>query len=115
MGLTACFGKEVVPVMRSERVESGHLRIVSVGALDGDSFGITLESGHTILLELGNRIEEPAFAVLVENGDFCKPCTDGKRIYWPGGASITLEEILEMLLSPAAQHKTKVTMRRNKR
>lgn len=86
--------------MWPERMESGHLKIVSVGALDGDTFGITLESGHTILLELGNRIREPAFAALVESGDFCKPRTDGKRIYWPGGASITLEEILGMLLSP---------------
>jgi len=89
-------------VIWSERMESGRLKIVSVGALDGDSFGITLESGHTILLELGSRIEEPTFAALVENGDFCKPRTDGKRIYWPGGASITLGEILEMLLSPGA-------------
>lgn len=86
--------------MWAERMESERLKIVRVGALDGDSFGITLESGHTILLELGSRIEEPAFAVLVKNGDFCKPRTDGKRIYWAGGASITLEEILEMLLSP---------------
>lgn len=86
--------------MWAERMESGQLKIVSVGALDGDSFGITLESGHTILLEFGSRIGEPAFAALVESGDFCKPRTDGKRIYWPGGASITLEEILGMLLSP---------------
>lgn len=100
MNLTACFDKEVVPVMWSEQIESGHLKIVSVGALDGDSFGITLESGHTILLELGSRIQEPTFAALVENGDFCKPRTDGERIYWPGGVSITLEEILGMLLSP---------------
>ena len=100
MNLKACFDKEVVLIMWPERMESGRLKIVSVGALDGDSFGITLESGHTILLELGSRIREPAFAALVENGEFCKPRTDGERIYWLGGASITLEEILEMLLSP---------------
>ncbi len=76
------------------------LKIINVGALDGDTFGITLESGHTILLELGDRIHEPAFAALIESGDFCKPRTDGKCIYWPGGAFITLEEILEILLSP---------------
>ncbi len=85
--------------MWSERMESGHSKIISVGALDGDSFGITLESGHTILLELGSRIQEPVFAALIESGEFSKPRTDGKRIYWPGGVSITLEEILGMLLS----------------
>lgn len=82
-----------------ERVDNENLKIINVGALDGDTFGITLESGHTILLELGNRIHEPPFAALIENGDFCKPRTDGEKIYWPGGVSITLKEILGMLLS----------------
>lgn len=74
-------------------------KIVSVGALDGDSFSITLESGHTIFLELSGRVHEPAFAALIQNGMFCKPLTDGERIYWPGGPSITVAEILAMLLS----------------
>lgn len=82
-----------------ERADSANLKIIDVGALDGDTFGITLESGHTILLELGNRIHEPAFTALIENRDFCKPRTDGEKIYWPGGMSITLKEIIEMLLS----------------
>ena len=79
--------------------QSEHPKIVSVGALDGDSFGITLESGHTILLELAGRVHEPVFAELIQSGMFCKPLTDGERIYWPGGPSITVAEILEMLLS----------------
>ena len=82
-----------------KRAENKNLKITNVGALDGDSFGITLESGHTILLELGDRIGEPAFAALIKSGDFCKPYTDGKQLYWPGGVSLTLKEILDMLLS----------------
>jgi len=82
-----------------EQIAINQSRITQVEAFDGDTFGITLESGHTILLELGNRIKEPAFAALIESGDFCKPYTDGKAICWPGGVSITLEEILKMLLS----------------
>ncbi len=85
--------------MESEQTSMEQLRIVRVEAFDGDTFGITLESGHTVLLELGNRIKEPAFAALIESGDFCKPYSDGKAICWHGGVSITLEEILEMLLS----------------
>ena len=73
--------------------------IIRVEAFDGDTFGITLESGHTVLLELKHRIKESAFAALIESRDFCKPYTDGKAICWPGGVSITLEKILEMLLS----------------
>jgi len=86
-------------MLRPERADSENLKIIHVSALDGDTFGITLESGHTILLELGDRIHEPVFATLIASGDFCKPRTDGKKIYWPGGMSITLKEILRMLLS----------------
>lgn len=86
--------------MKSEQTGVGQSRIVRVEAFDGDSFGITLESGHTILLELEHRIREPVFAALIESGGFCKPYSDGKAIRWPGGTFITLEEILEMLLSP---------------
>ncbi len=82
-----------------KRADYEKLKITHVGALDGDSFGITLESGHTILLELGGRIHEPAFAALIESGDFCKPYTDGEKLCWPGGMSLTLNEILDMLLS----------------
>ena len=85
--------------MGSEPTAIEPSRIIRVEAFDGDSFGVTLESGHTILLELGNRIREPVFAALIESGDFCKPYTDGKAIRWPGGVSIALEEILGMLLS----------------
>ena len=81
-----------------KRADHENLKITHVGALDGDSFGITLESGHTILLELGGRIHEPAFAALIESGDFCKPYTDGGKLCWPGGMSLTLKEILDMLL-----------------
>ena len=72
-------------------------KIIRVEALDDDCFGVTLESGHTIMLELGGRVHEPAFAALIENGVFDKPQTDGDRLYWQGGQSITLEEIFEML------------------
>ena len=72
-------------------------RITEVGALDGDCISVTLESGHTILLELAGRINEPEFAALVENHTFEKPRTDGDRIFWPGGLSLSVTEIMEML------------------
>lgn len=85
--------------MESEHTTRGQSRIIRVEAFDGDTFGITLESGHTILLELGHRIRETVFASLIEKGDFSKPYTDGKSLCWLGGVSISLEEIFGMLLS----------------
>lgn len=73
--------------------------ILSVGALDGDCFDINLSNGHSIMLELGSRMNEPGFVELIESGVINKPQTDGKRVYWPGGPSITLTEIFVMLKS----------------
>ena len=85
--------------MQFEPMVTEQSNIIRVEAFDGNAFGVTLESGHTILLELEDRIREPAFAALIESGDFYKPHTDGKAICWPGGTLITLKEILVMLLS----------------
>lgn len=71
--------------------------IVKVGALDGDCFDVTLSNGHTILLELGKRINEPPFARLIENHLFDRPQTDGQRLYWVDGPSFTVVEIFDML------------------
>lgn len=75
--------------------------IIKVGALDGDCFDVTLSNGHTILLELGDRVNEPAFTKLIETRLFDRPQTDGKRLYWAGGPSFTVAEIFAML----AKHK----------
>ncbi|MDR0433680.1 MAG: hypothetical protein LBH21_01285 [Gracilibacteraceae bacterium] len=72
-------------------------RIVNVEAFDGDCFGVTLSSGHTILLELGGRARELSFAALIERGVFDKPQTDGERIFWQDGPAFTVTEILAMV------------------
>jgi hypothetical protein len=71
--------------------------IKNVGALDGDCFDVTLSNGHTILLELGNRVNDPAFAKLIETRLFDRPQTDGRRLYWVGGPSFTVADIFNML------------------
>lgn len=71
--------------------------IASVGALDGDCFDVTLSNGHSILLELGDRVHEAAFARLIEKRLFDRPQTDGRRLYWMDGPSFTVEEIFKLL------------------
>lgn len=78
-------------------MDKNQTKIIQVDTYDGDCFGVRLSSGHTILLELGGRIREPAFIALIERGIFDQPQTDGERLYWPGGPSFTLEEIIAMV------------------
>lgn len=71
--------------------------ISKVDSLDGDCFDILLSNGHSIFLELGDRIGEPAFAKLIEKRLFDRPQTDGERLYWVDGPSFTVAEIFAML------------------
>ena len=80
--------------------------IAKVGALDGDCFDITLSNGHSIFLELGDRIHEPAFARLIEQHLFDRPQTDGKRLYWVDGPSFTVAEIFAMLTKDKEKQET---------
>jgi hypothetical protein len=70
------------------------MTITDVGALDGDYFNVEFENGHSVMFTLKNRIHEPPFAALIENKTFGKPKTDGKRLYWQGGSSLSFDEIM---------------------
>lgn len=73
-------------------------KIVRVEALDEQSqhISVELENGSIILLELSPKLSNPLFAQIRE---LSRPRTDGDRVYWANGASLTLDEILEMLTS----------------
>ena len=82
-----------------KRVEEKALpTIVEVGAFDGDFFDVTLSNGNSILFGLADRAGEPAFAAPIQNHTFCKPKTDGRRVYWTDGPSLSLEEIIEIAM-----------------
>jgi hypothetical protein len=73
-------------------------KIVRVEALDeqSQSISVELENGSIILLELSPKLSNPLFAQIRE---LSRPKTDGARVYWSNGASLTLNEIMEMLTS----------------
>jgi hypothetical protein len=83
-------------------------KILKVEAFDGDCFGVTLSSGHTILLELGNMIREPSFAALIERGVFDRPQTDGERVFWQDGPAFTVKEILAMVVQSGGKPQASV-------
>lgn len=73
-------------------------KIVKVEALDEQSqrISVELENGSIILFELTPKLGDPLFAQIRE---LSRPRTDGNRVYWANGASLTLNEILDMLTS----------------
>jgi hypothetical protein len=71
-------------------------KIVRVEALDEQSqhISVELENGSIIVLELTPKLVDPLFAQIRE---LTRPRTDGGCVYWANGASLTLDELMEML------------------
>ena len=62
---------------------------------DADEIIIILDNRNEIMLELKLMLPNPLFAKIIE--ERLLPQTDGERIYWQNGASLTLEEIITMV------------------
>ena len=57
---------------------------------------VNLDNGQTIMLLLDSKADEPLFNDVLMNK--CgKPQTDGKRIYWSNGASLSLRDMMKIL------------------
>jgi hypothetical protein len=71
-------------------------KIISAQAYDGDPHQIIVEldNGTVLLLELTSKLHEPLFA---EIQTLHLPRTDGGRVYWSNGASLSLDELMDML------------------
>jgi hypothetical protein len=70
------------------------IKITRVEGFDDDSFGVTLENGHSFFFTLGGLICEPVFAALIGSEEFLSPKTDGAWLYWRDGPSLSFDELM---------------------
>ena len=79
-------------------------KIKAVEAMEGppETICITMESGSTLLLVLEPKFSDPLFA---EIPTLALPRTDGNRVYWSNGASLSVAQIMEMLTEDAPPKK----------
>lgn len=73
------------------------LKIVRVGALDDNRLDIELNNGNLILLNLKTLLDEPEYAMLLEDDRILYPKTDGNIIYWQNGPSITIAFLMKLI------------------
>lgn len=77
------------------------IRMVGLSWEGDDLSGIFLDihftNGQTVLLPLTGKAHDPAFTALLENNRICKPKTDGDRVYWIDGPSLSCAEILQLV------------------
>mgnify|MGYP006932496619 CR=1 FL=1 len=73
-------------------------KILRVEAYDDDPELIVVElnDSNTIMLSLEPKLDDPLFA---EIKTLNKPRTDGFNVFWSNGATLSSEEIMEMLRS----------------
>ena len=73
-------------------------RIVRVDTLDNTTLDIELSNGNLILFDITKLLrEDSSYAQLGKWTLLPRPLTDGERIFWKDGPSLSLEEIFEML------------------
>ena len=72
-------------------------KIISIEAHDGDfsMIDIELDNNTVIMLTLKSKQNEPLIAEAIK--EMLLPKTDGSRVFWLNGASLTLDEIIAMV------------------
>ena len=58
---------------------------------------IHLSNSLILWVSLKPKSNDPRFFHLQNAPEYIAPQTDGERVYWTGGASLTLEEIITMV------------------
>ena len=74
-------------------------RIIRVDVLDDDTLDIELSNGNLILFKLRSAAQGSRdFADAMPQIAGRNPVTDGVSVYWAGGPSLTLDQILELMM-----------------
>ncbi len=71
-------------------------KITSV--ITGDEYLLTvlLDSNNSVTIDMGKKLLTIRFSELRDKAVFRAAKTDGKSVYWPGGFSLDLDEIMEI-------------------
>ena len=58
---------------------------------------IQLHNGEGIMISLDSKVDEPLFRDVLNGNCKSEPQTDGERVYWENGASLSIQEMIAML------------------
>lgn len=69
------------------------------GVTAGDDYLLTvrLDNGSALTVDLKKKLLTVRFSDLRDKQVFTAARTDGKVIYWPGGLSLTIGELVELV------------------
>jgi hypothetical protein len=99
-GMTLSLG-EVIAAVRADR--DGVRRGIKEAVCDEEYLtiiwsGSVYEDSNQINLKFGSLARDPRLEPLFESRKISNPKTDGERVFWDGGPSLSEDEIFELLL-----------------
>ena len=65
----------------------------------GSVLYVHFQNGEGIIVSLDSKADEPLFRDVLEGKCRDRPQTDGRRVYWKNGASLSVREMFAMLKS----------------
>ena len=77
------------------------IRMVGTSCEGDDLSGVFLDisfmNGQTVLLPLTAKAHDPEFIEMFQKDRLFRPKTDGERVYWNDGPSLSCAEILQLV------------------
>ena len=73
----------------------GKIKEIAIGA----DYQVTVhfDNNHSVIIDMNTKLHTARFSELRNKQVFNAARTDGKSIHWPGGISIAISEILEIV------------------
>jgi Protein of unknown function (DUF2442). len=71
-------------------------KITSVSVGDDYLLTVRLNNNRTVTVDLKQKLHTVRFSELKDKELFRAVRTDGKAVYWPGGTSLAISELLEL-------------------
>lgn len=70
--------------------------ITGVAAGAGRLLTVRLDNGCAITVDLKDKLRTARFSLVRDGAVFAAAATDVKTVFWPGGLSVDLDEILDL-------------------
>lgn len=88
---------ETIPIKQGSRKEGIFMKIITVSPAAAYHVIIGFDNNHMVTLDMREKLQTLRFSNLRNEQTFRDVQTDGKALYWPGGISMSISEILELV------------------
>lgn len=73
------------------------VKIVAANPNDDYLLIVRLDNGHSVTVNMKQKLRTARFSDLMDKQLFAAAETDGKAVHWPGGPSLAVNEIMEIV------------------